>query len=133
MFHDLEGQDGVIDAAGDDVAAEDGSEGGEGEQSLRFHGFDGVPHGVEKGILAEEIDDEIPGVGAVFVVELVTGPAEEFDGGSREGVGEFEDLFDVVLRDADAGVKESIVDGVGLDGSDDFAEEFDFWREVRGV
>ena len=36
LFHDLEGQDGIIDAAGDDVAAEDGGEGGEGRAIARF-------------------------------------------------------------------------------------------------
>ena len=29
---------------------------------------------------AEQIDDKVPGIEAVFVVELVTGPVEELDG-----------------------------------------------------
>uniref|UniRef100_A0A2N9IPB3 Uncharacterized protein n=1 Tax=Fagus sylvatica TaxID=28930 RepID=A0A2N9IPB3_FAGSY len=40
LFHDLESQDGFLDIIGDDIAVEDGSEGGEGEQVLSFHQFD---------------------------------------------------------------------------------------------
>lgn len=69
----------------------------------------------------------------MIVVELVAAPAEELDGRARERVGELEDLLDVGLGDPDAGVGESSVDGIGLRGGDDFAEEFDFWREVWGV
>lgn len=69
----------------------------------------------------------------MIVVELVAAPAEELDGRAREGVGELEDLLDVGLGDPDAGVGERSVDGVGLRGGDDFAEELDFWREVWGV
>ena len=40
LFHELESQDGFLDIIGDNIAVEDGSEGGEGEQVLSFHEFD---------------------------------------------------------------------------------------------
>lgn len=113
-----------MDAVGSGIAAEDGGEGGEGEKSFLSHGFDGVPHGVEELVLAEEVNDEVPGVGGVVIVKLDAGPPEEFDGGTGEGVGELEDLLDVLWRNPNAGVVEKLLDGRGGGGGDDFAEEF---------
>lgn len=134
MVHDLERQERFSDAAGDDIAAKDGGKGGQGEQAaLRAHGFNGAPHGVEEGILAQQVHDEVQGVGAVVVVELAAGPAEELEGRSGEGVGELEYVLDVGLCDAEAGVFEGLLDGGGVSGGDNPAEELHFGREVGGV
>ena len=59
MFHDLESQDGFLDIISDDVAAEDGSEGGEGEQALSFHELDGHTLMDEQGGFPTIVNDEI--------------------------------------------------------------------------
>lgn len=69
----------------------------------------------------------------MVVAELAAGPAEELEGGAGEGVGELEDVLDVGLGDADAGVLEGLLDGIGVGGGDDPAEELHFGREVGGV
>ncbi|KAK8517719.1 hypothetical protein V6N13_127877 [Hibiscus sabdariffa] len=68
----------------------------------------------------------------MLVLELVARPTEELDGLGRERVGEVENVFDVVLGDAEAGVFEKALDGGGGRGGDDFAEEFDLGVEVNG-
>lgn len=100
---------------------EHGGEGGQGEQALGPHGGDGVPHGLEQAVLAEEVDDEVPRVGGVLVAEVpVPRPSEEGDGGARVRVGEPEHLLDVGGGDADVGVVERRVD-VGCRGRQDLA------------
>lgn len=69
----------------------------------------------------------------MLVVKLVAGPAEKLDGGARECVGELEDVLDIFLRDAEAGIVEEGLDGGGRRGGDDFAEESDFGEDVRVV
>lgn len=128
LVHEVEGDEGLVDAAGGGVGGEDGGEGGEGEDALGAHGFDGVPHGVEEVVLAEEVDDEVPGVGGVVVDEVEAGPSEELDGGGGGGVGELEDLLDVGGGGADAGGGEGGFEGGGGGGGrggEDFAEESD--------
>lgn len=68
----------------------------------------------------------------MVVLELVARPTEELDGLGREGVGEFEDVFDVDLGDTEAGVLKKGFDGGGRGGGNNFAEESDFGVEVRG-
>jgi hypothetical protein len=59
LFHDLESQDGFLDIIGDDIAVEDGSEGGEGEQVLSFHEFDCHTLVNEQGGFPTIVNDEI--------------------------------------------------------------------------
>lgn len=58
------------------------------------------------------------------MVDAVAGPAEEFDGLGGEAVGEFENLFDVMWCDIEAGIFEGFFDGKGRVCGDDFEEGF---------
>lgn len=104
---------------------EHGGEGGEGEQALGPHGGDGVPHGIEQAILAEEVDDEVPRVGGVLVAQVAMArPSEEGGGAPRVRVREAEHLLDVGGGDADGGVVEGRLD-IGGGGGQYLAEETD--------
>lgn len=63
----------------------------------------------------------------------MAGPAEKLDGGARESVGELEDVLDIFLSDAEAGIVEEGLDGGGRRGGDDLAEESHFGKDVRVV
>lgn len=131
----MEGGEGVLGPAGGGEGGEDGGEGGHGDHALGVHGADGVPHGIEELVLAEDVDNEVPGVGAVLVGEVAgSGPPEEGDSGGGAGVGELEDLLDVGRRDADAGVVEGALHGGGRVGfGDDLAEKADLRGQLGDV
>lgn len=66
---------------------------------MLLHGADGVPHGLEELVLAQQIDHQVPRVGGVL--GEAAGPAEELDGGRRVVVRELEDLVDAILGRVD--------------------------------
>jgi energy-coupling factor transporter ATP-binding protein EcfA2 len=121
-FHKrLEGGAGGVGRQG----REDGGEGGKREQALGAHGGDGVPHGIEEAILAEEVDDEVPRVGGVLVAQVAMArPAEEGGGAARVRVREAEHLLDVGGGDPHVGVVERRLH-IGGGGGQDLAEETD--------
>lgn len=129
--HDIECHDGLLDLADDAVTAEDGGEGGRGEDALLLHGADGVPHGFKQAVLAEEVDHEVPGVGAGLGGDAR--PAEELNGGGRGAVGELEDLLHVFGQGRDSAAGESGFEIGDGDPGEDLAEDLDPRRQAMGV
>lgn len=66
------------------------------------------------------------------MIDVMTGPPEEFHRLSREPVREFEDIFDVLWGYNDAGFFEGFFDGDRGCGGEDFEEGFDFVHRCGG-
>lgn len=111
FVHDLKGHDGVVELPGSAVIGEGGGEGGQGEGFFLSHRADGVPHGLEKPVAAEDVDHQVPGLSRVLVGQ--PGPLEELYGGEGVVVGEFEDLYDDFGTGDDSGGGEGGADLLG--------------------
>lgn len=105
--HDVEGHDSLLESGGGAVGGEGGNESGEGEGGVVLHGADGIPHGLEEAVAAEDVDHEIPRAGGV--VEGEARPAEELDGAGGGGVGEGKDGVNQISSRDDAATREGRV------------------------